>query len=87
MAVPSWNEYLLAQERLTKGEQEIIRMAEKLHVGPVPPETRFFLCANRELHTHRHSKESEGATSVGPIPEILAPEAEGVRKPDRTVPV
>jgi MFS family permease len=72
MAVPSWNEYLLAQERLTKSEQEIIQMAKKLHVGPVLPEMRFFLCANRELHTQRHSKESEGATSVGPIPEILA---------------
>jgi MFS family permease len=74
MAVPSWNEYLLAQERLTKSDQEIIRMAEKLHLGPVPPETRFFLCVNRELHTYRHSKETEGATSVGPMPEILAAE-------------
>jgi hypothetical protein len=74
MAVPSWKEYLLAQERLTKSDQEIIRMAEKLHVGPVLPETRFFLCVNRELHTHRHSKEIEGATSVGPMSEILATE-------------
>jgi MFS family permease len=74
MAVPSWNEYLLAQERLAKSDQEIIRMAENLHLGPVPPETRFFLCVNRELHTHRHSKETEGATSVGPMPEILAAE-------------
>jgi len=52
-------------------------MAEKLHAGPVPPETRFFLCANRELHTQRHSRESEGATSVGPIP---AAEGVGPRK-------
>jgi hypothetical protein len=49
-------------------------MAEKLHLGPVPPETRFFLWVNRELHTHRHSEETEGATPVGPMPEILAPE-------------
>lgn len=74
MAVPSWNEYLLAQERLTKSDQEIIRMAEKLHAGPVPPETRFFLCANRELHTHRDPKETEGVTSIRPKPELLAAE-------------
>jgi Transmembrane secretion effector len=72
MAVPSWNEYLLAQEWLTKSDQEIIRMAENLHVGPVPSETRFFLCVKRELHTHRHSKETEGAASVGPMPVVWA---------------
>jgi len=74
LAVPSWNEYLLAQERLTKNEQEIIRMAENLHVGSVPPETRFFLGVNRELHTHRHSKETKTAKSIEPTPELLAPE-------------
>ena len=74
LAVPSWNEYLLAQERLTKNEQEIIRMAENLYVGSVPPETRFFLGVNRELHTHRHSKETKTAKSIEPTPELLAPE-------------
>jgi len=65
LAVPSWNEYLLVQERLTKNEQEIIRMAENLHVRSVPPETRFFLGVNRQLHTHRHSRETKTAKSIG----------------------
>ncbi|MBV9488212.1 MAG: MFS transporter [Verrucomicrobia bacterium] len=54
VTVPSWTEYLLEQERLTKTERETIDKAWSFHVGPNPPETRHFLCVNRELHTRHH---------------------------------
>jgi predicted MFS family arabinose efflux permease len=54
MMVPSWTEYLLEQERLTKSEEEIIEKAWALHVGENPPLERHFLCVNRELHTQHH---------------------------------
>jgi len=53
MLYPSWTEYLLMQERLTKAEQAVIDKARSFHVGAKPPEFRHFLCVNRELHT-RH---------------------------------
>jgi MFS family permease len=54
MMYPSWTEYLLMRERLTKNEHEIISKARAFHVGEETPEFRHFLCVNRELHTHRH---------------------------------
>lgn len=55
MMYPSWTEYLLMEERLTKGEREVMDKARSLHVGANPPTFRQFLCVNRELHTHhRH---------------------------------
>src|SRR6266446_2055017 len=53
MLYPSWTEYLLMQERLTKAERAVIDKARSLHVGAKPPDFRHFLCVNRELHT-RH---------------------------------
>ena len=52
--VPSWTEYLLEQERITKGEKEIIDTAWALHVGEKPPEVRHFLSVDRELHTRHY---------------------------------
>jgi hypothetical protein len=54
MMVPSWTEYLLEQERLTKSEQETIQKAWCQYVGENPPLERHFLCVNRELHTRHH---------------------------------
>jgi len=54
MSYPSWTEYLLMQERLTKAEREVIEKARSFHVGGKPPEFRHFLCVNRELHARRH---------------------------------
>jgi MFS family permease len=54
MMVPSWTEYLLEQERLTKSEEGTIEKAWALHVGEIPPLERHFLCVNRELHTRHH---------------------------------
>jgi len=53
MLYPSWTEYLLMEERLTKAERAVIDKARSFHVGAKPPEFRHFLCVNRELHT-RH---------------------------------
>jgi MFS family permease len=52
---PSWTEYLLMSERLTKNEREVLDKAKSLHVGSSPPLSREFLCVNRELHTQRHT--------------------------------
>ena len=54
MLYPSWTEYLLMQERLTKAERAVIDKARSLHVGANPPDFRHFLCVNRELHTRHH---------------------------------
>jgi hypothetical protein len=54
MMYPSWTEFLLMEERMTKSEREIIEKARGYHVGDKPAEYRHFLCVNRELHTKRH---------------------------------
>src|ERR1700761_751860 len=53
MLYPSWTEYLLMQERMTKNEQAIIDKARAYHVGANPPDFRHFLCVNRELNVRR----------------------------------
>jgi MFS family permease len=72
MMVPSWTEYLLEQERLTKSEEEAIEKAWALHTGENPPVIRHFLCVNRELHTRHHqvarpSSMAEARLSVGSV--------------------
>jgi hypothetical protein len=54
MMVPSWTQYLLQQDRMTKADREVIGQAESLHVGPNPPEVRMYLGVNRELLSHKH---------------------------------
>jgi len=54
MMVPSWTQYLLQQDRMTKTDREVLTQAESLHVGPDPPEVRMYLGVNRELLSHRH---------------------------------
>jgi MFS family permease len=51
--VPSWSQYLLQKERLTKAERIILERAKKFHVGKGPIEEKMFICVNRELHTKR----------------------------------
>jgi len=65
--VPSWTEYLLEQERMTTGEQNIVDKAWALHVGEKPPETRHFLCVNRELHTRHHPVTRPSAMPEAPL--------------------
>jgi MFS family permease len=60
MMVPSWTQYLLQQDRMTKADREIIEEAESLHVGPNPPEIRMFLGVNKELLSYKR----KGAESL-----------------------
>jgi len=56
MMVPSWTQYLLQQERMTKADREVIGQAESLHGGPNPPEVRMYLGVNKELLSHKHRR-------------------------------
>ena len=60
---PSWTQYLLQQNRMTKADREVFEEAESLHVGPVPPEIRMYLGVNRELRLQaQRSKKLSGAS-------------------------
>jgi len=65
MMVPSWTQYMLQQERMTKADGDVIAQAESLHVGPNPPEVRTYLGVNKELLSHRHRE----ATTIDSRPE------------------
>jgi Transmembrane secretion effector len=54
MMVPSWTQYLLQQDRMTKADREIIERAESLHLGQNPPEIRMYLGVNKELLSYKH---------------------------------
>ena len=73
MMYPSWTEYLLMQERLTKSEQEIIDKARSFHVGENSPDFRHFLCVNRELHARRHPVTRPTAMPEAPLSIDRAP--------------
>jgi len=67
MMYPSWTEYLLMQERLTKPEREVIEKARAFHIGENLPDFRHFLCVNRELHTQRHTVTRPTAMPEAPL--------------------
>jgi MFS family permease len=67
MLYPSWTEYLLMQERLTKTEREVIEKARSFHVGAKAPEFRHFLCVNRELHTRRFAVTRPSSMPEAPL--------------------
>ena len=67
MMYPSWTEYLLMQERLTKSERDIIYKARRFHIGENAPDFRHFLCVNRELHTQRHQVARPSAMPEAPL--------------------
>ena len=73
MMYPSWTEYLLMQERLTKAERETIEKARAFHVGENPADFRHFLCVNRELHTQRHTVTRPTAMPEAPLSIDRAP--------------
>jgi MFS family permease len=54
--VPSWTQYLLQQDRMTKADSEIIEQAESLHVGPNPPEKQMYLGVNKELLSYKRKQ-------------------------------
>jgi MFS family permease len=45
--MPSWSQYLLHCERITKAEKEVIDRALNLHLGENPPETRMYIRVNK----------------------------------------
>jgi len=49
--VPSWSQYLLQAERLTKAEQIILERARSFHAGTNSLTEQMFLCVNKELHS------------------------------------
>jgi MFS family permease len=75
MMVPSWNEHLLQQERLTKGEKAMLDRAWSMHVGKSRPEERIYLCVNRELLSHR-ILESHPSTMPGSPLDLGSPQVE-----------
>jgi Transmembrane secretion effector len=63
--VPSWTQYLLQQDRMTKTDSDIIQQAESLHVGPTPPEVRMYLGVNKELVSYKRRETAEFAARAG----------------------
>jgi transmembrane secretion effector len=45
--MPSWSQYLLLCERITKAEKQLIDQAKSLHVGENPPEIRMYIRVNK----------------------------------------
>jgi Transmembrane secretion effector len=67
MMVPSWNEHLLQQERLTKGELATLTRAWSLHVGESKPTERIYLCVNREVLNHRTLQTHPSTLPTSPL--------------------
>ena len=63
--VPSWTQYLLQQDRMTKTDREIVEQAESLHVGPNPPEIRMYLGVNKELLSYKLKEPARFAVRKG----------------------
>jgi MFS family permease len=55
--VPSWTQYLLQQDRMTKTDREVIEQAESLHIGAKAPEVRMYLGVNKELLSYRQKSQ------------------------------
>src|SRR6202790_2975351 len=62
--VPSWSQYLLQAERLTKAEQIILDRARSFHVGANALTEQMFLCVNRELHGGNQKRKSKEAVLI-----------------------
>jgi MFS family permease len=59
MMAPSWTQFVLQRERMTKAEKKIIDQAKDLHVGTSPIKERIFLCVNKELDSRRSLAERQ----------------------------
>ena len=59
MMAPSWTQFVLQRERMTKAEKKIIDQAKDLHVGVSPIKERIFLCVNKELDSRRSLAERQ----------------------------
>jgi hypothetical protein len=53
MMVPSWTQYVLQRERMTKADKSIVEQAKSFHIGEDPIKERIFLCVNKALQSYR----------------------------------
>jgi MFS family permease len=74
--VPSWSQYILQYERLTKAEKIILERAKSFHVGKSSIEEKMFLCVNRELHTHRRVERPVSTVDARPL-DLRSPTVHG----------
>ncbi len=52
--MPSWSQYLLHSERITKAEKEVIDRAISLHLGEDRPQTRMYIRVNKTFTCIAH---------------------------------
>ena len=64
--VPSWSQYVLQAERLTKAENIILERVRSFHVRSASLSEQMFLCVNKELHNKRHQKTSSAVVPDAP---------------------
>ena len=67
MLVPSWTQYRLQRERMTKSEKKVIDQASGFSAGGTPIEERIFLCINKELGTRRRMVSRPATTPFSPL--------------------
>ena len=60
MMMPSWSQYLLHQERITKAEKQTIDRAIALHLGRNPPEVRTYIRVNKTFRETTGTREPPG---------------------------
>jgi MFS family permease len=65
--VPSWSQYLLQAERLTKAEQIILERVRNFHAGTNSLTEQMFLCVNKELHSKPKRERQSVAVSAHPV--------------------
>jgi MFS family permease len=63
---PSWTQFVLQRERMTKAEKDIIDQAKNLHVGVSPIKERISLCVNKELDSRRGLAQRPRRTQKSP---------------------
>jgi hypothetical protein len=59
--MPSWSQYLLRCERITKTEKEVIDRAISLHIGKEPPQTRMYTRVNKTFTWIAHKSRVDPA--------------------------
>ena len=66
--VPSWSQYLLQAERLTKAEKIILERIRNFHTGTNSLTEQMFLCVNKELHSKpKRERQQSGFVSAQPV--------------------
>jgi MFS family permease len=56
--MPSWSQYLLERERITKAERQMLNQALSLHLGQNPPEFRIYTRVNKTFHERTDAREA-----------------------------